>query len=117
MKKAGCLIYVLFSIFLFSAVLVDASRGLKIKRIEDLSHQSGKLGEYKALIIGINDYIDPSIPDLETAVYDARSIGSILKERYGFKVNFLLDREATKKSIYQSLRKFAASSKPTDSIL
>ena len=117
MKRAVWLIFALLSVFLLSAVSTDASRGLKLKNIEDLSHGSGKLGEYKALVIGINDYKDPDIPDLETAVNDARSMGSILRERYGFKVKLILDRKATKKSIYQSFRDLAGSSKPTDSIL
>ncbi|MCJ7542072.1 MAG: caspase family protein, partial [Desulfobacterales bacterium] len=55
-----------------------ASRGISV--ISDLSHQSGKLGAYKALIIGINDYKDPNIPDLETSVNDANAMANLFAE-------------------------------------
>ena len=114
MKRAAILIFVILSIFLLSAVSTNASRGLKLSQIEDLNHQSGKLGEYKALIIGISDYKDPEIPDLDTAVNDARALAEILQGRYGFEVTLLLERNATKEAIYKALRKFASSSKPSE---
>ena len=92
-----------------------ASRGISV--ISDLSHQSGKLGSYSALIIGINDYNDPKIPDLETAVKDAKAMAKLLRERYGFRIKLLLDRKATKEAIYQALRSLASSTKPDDSVL
>jgi len=115
MRKTLLLIFSLISIFLLSGFPVDASRAIKV--MADLSHQSGKLGAYRALIIGINDYNDPKIPDLETALDDARSISEVLRERYGFQVKLLLDRKATKKAIYQALRDLAASANPDDSVL
>jgi hypothetical protein len=107
-------IFTLFSL-LFSFTAFAAPRGLKV--ISDLSHQSGKLGAYRALIIGINDYKDPKIPDLETAVSDANAMAKLLRELYGFQVNLLLNRKATKKAIYQALRSLASSTKPDDSVL
>ena len=56
-----------------------------IVRKSDLSHGSGKIGKYTALIIGINDYEDKDIPDLKTAVADAEAVEKILRERYGFR--------------------------------
>jgi len=109
----------LFMITMFSWFLPlsihAASRGLLI--IDDMSHQSGKLGAYRALIIGINDYQDPKIPDLETPVNDAKAMAELLRERYGFQVKLLLGRKATKKVIYKALRSLASSTKPNDSIL
>ena len=96
---------------------VFADRGIKVKRIADLSHGSGKIGKYKALIIGINDYKNASIPDLETPINDAKDIAKVLKEKYGFKVKLLLDREATRAAIYRSLRRLAKTTKPNDSVL
>jgi len=100
---------------LFYYPAYSASRGISV--ISDLSHQSGKLGAYRALIIGINDYKDPKIPDLETAVNDAKAMAELLRKRYGFQVKLLLDRKATKKVIYKALRSLASSTKPNDSIL
>jgi hypothetical protein len=90
------------------------SRGMVIN---DLNHQSDKLGAYRALIIGINDYRDPKIQDLETAVNDATAMAKLLRERYGFQVKLLLDRKATKEAIYQALRNLALSTKSDDSVL
>ena len=81
-----------------------ASRGISV--ISDLNHQSGKLGAYRALIIGINDYKDPNIPDLKTPVNDAKAMGKLLHDRYGFQVDLLLNRKATRESIFRALRRF-----------
>jgi len=90
---------------------------VKVKKIDELTHESGRLGKYKALIIGINDYEGPKIPDLETAINDATAMATVLKEKYGFEVKLLLDREATKEAIYRELRRLAGSAKPNDSVL
>ncbi len=71
MRKASLFIFLLISIFLLSEFPVDAARGISV--ISDLNHRSGKLGAYRALIIGINDYKDTKIPDLETATSDAKA--------------------------------------------
>lgn len=92
-----------------------ASRDIAV--ISDLSHESGKLGVFKALIIGINDYKDPNIPDLETAGNDAKAMAKLLRELYGFKVELLLDRKATREGIYRALRNLTSSSKPDESVL
>jgi len=46
-------------------------------------------GNYVALVIGNDDY--RSLPDLTTAVADARSIAELLEQRYGFRVQLLLN--------------------------
>ncbi|GMQ79795.1 MAG: hypothetical protein BMS9Abin03_234 [Thermodesulfobacteriota bacterium] len=101
--------------WLFPLSIHAASRGISV--ISDLSHQSGKLGAYKALIIGINDYKDPKIPNLETAVNDASAMAKLLREKYGFQIKLLLDRKATREGIYRALRKLASSTKSDDSVL
>lgn len=117
--KAKCLAIPLFIFFLCSLLLplsIQASpRGIAV--IGDLNHQSGKLGAYRALIIGINDYKDPKIPDLKTAVNDAKAMAELLRNRYGFQVKLLLGRKATKETIYRALRNMVSSTKPTDSVL
>jgi formylglycine-generating enzyme required for sulfatase activity len=105
---------ILCSLLVFSSVQA-ASRGLSV--IGDLSHKSGKLGAYRALVIGINDYEDSKIPDLETAANDARAVAEVLRGRYGFQVKLILDRKATREAIYKALRSLASSTKPDDSVL
>jgi hypothetical protein len=96
---------------------VSPEKPVKVKRIDELTHESGKLGGYKALIIGINDYKGLKIPDLETATNDATAMAAVLKEKYGFQVKLLLDREATKEAIYRELRRLTVSTKANDSVL
>ncbi len=115
MRKASLFIFLFISIFLLSEFPVDAARGISV--ISDLSHKSGKLGAYRALIIGIKDYKDPKIPDLETAVNDAKAMAELLRERYGFQVKLLLNQRATKVAIYRALRSLASSTKPDESVL
>ncbi len=118
-NRSKLVIVSLFLITIFFCFLLltanAASRGISV--IGDLSHQSGKLGSYRALLIGINDYNDPKIPDLETAVNDTTAMAKLLRERYGFKVKLLLDHKATRKAIYQALRNLASSTTPDDNIL
>ena len=104
-----------FSFLTLEASQDDGHRALKV--ITDLSHRSGKLGSYRALIIGINDYQDSRIPDLETAVSDAKALADLLGEKYGFKIKLLLDRKAGKEAIFKALRDLAKSTMPNDSVL
>lgn len=48
-------------------------------------------GQYYALVIGNRDY--SRIEDLNTPVNDAREIASLLEERYGFRVELLIDAD------------------------
>jgi len=101
--------------FLIAAAKDNGFRAIGV--VDNLSHISGKIGAYRALIIGINDYKDPSIPDLSTPLHDARAMADVLQKRYGFVVETLLNRRATKKAIYNALRSLAARAKPNNSAL
>ena len=46
-------------------------------------------GRSHALVIGINDY--QNLPRLETAVNDASAVADVLRQKYGFKVELLLN--------------------------
>ncbi len=92
-------------------------RGISVRA--KLERDSGKtIGDYRALIIGINDYKDDEIPDLKTAVNDARELAKVLKNDYGFTdIKLLLDSQATGSQIQRELRLLATSSSENDSIL
>jgi len=109
-----CLVFVGF---LLLPCQIQAQRAVEIKSKDDLSHKSGKLGAYRALVIGINDYQDKKIPALKTAVNDAREFANLLKTRYGFQVTLLLDRQATKQAIMDKMRDLAANTSPDESVL
>ncbi len=106
----------LISLF-FCINTVDAQRGIEVRA--KLEKASGRtIGDYRALIIGINDYKDDRIPDLKTPVNDARELAKVLKKDYGFKeITLLLDREANSTRIEKSLRQLITRSKKDDSVL
>ncbi len=108
------LLYLLLSILPASG----AQRGLTVNSSEYFpTHNSGQLGAFKALIIGIDTYLDPTIPTLTTAAEDAQVIAGVLEKEYGFKTTLLLNKQATKGNLYKALRKLVADSKDTDSVL
>ena len=110
-------ILILLLIALFLPALVFASRGIEVKA--KLESASGKtIGTYRALIIGINDYRDEAIPDLDTAVNDAREVSELLQKEYGFSdVRLLLNQEANSTNIIGEMERLAAESNENDSIL
>jgi len=75
------LFFIITFILLSSIPFAHAARGVEIKSKDDLNHKSGKLGSYKALVIGINNYQDKNIPALKTAVNDARELSNLLKTK------------------------------------
>lgn len=117
MNQSRTLFFIIISILFLSIPVAHAARGVEIKSKEDLNHKSGKLGSYKALVIGINQYQDKKIPALKTAVNDARELSNLLKTKYGFEVILLLDHQATRKAINQKLRELAANSTSDESVL
>ena len=44
-------------------------------------------------------------------------MAKLLRERYGFQIELLLDRKATREAIFRAIRKLASSTKPDDSVL
>ncbi len=106
-----------FISFLLIPYVLQAARGLEIRNKEELNHKSGKLGAYRALVIGINNYQDKKIPALKTAVNDAREFAKLLQTRYGFQVTLLLDQHATRQAIMEKMRYLAANTSPDESVL
>lgn len=70
-------------------------------------------GNYYALVIGNNDY--PHFENLRTAVADARAVANVLKSRYGFKVQVLLN--ATRAQILTALNSYRAKLTKDDNFL
>jgi hypothetical protein len=70
-------------------------------------------GNYHALIIGINNY--RSIDKLKSAVNDATVIASMLREKYGYKVEMLID--CTRNEIIEALVDFRKKLTNKDNLL
>jgi hypothetical protein len=74
-------------------------------------------GQFRALLIGINDYQDASIQKLKTAVADAKAVGEMLSGSYNFMNPIqLLDQQATRKAIDQAFRKMIEELTTADSL-
>lgn len=72
-----------------------------------------RFGDYHALIIGNNNY--PNMPNLNTAVSDARQADKLLRQKYGFKTTVLID--ATRYEILSALNDYRESLGEQDNFL
>lgn len=70
-------------------------------------------GRYHALVIGNNAYRD--LPQLETAVNDARAVARLLGQAYGYQVTLL--ENATRSDVLRALAKFRQTLKASDNLL
>lgn len=75
--------------------------------------RSVNFGTYHALVIGNNQHA--RLPDLQTAVGDARAVADVLRSRYGFQVELLLN--ATRGQILTALNKYRAQLTENDNFL
>jgi Caspase domain len=73
-------------------------------------------GNYYALVIGIDEYPSP-LPSLKTAVADAQAVSSELREDYGFQVQLLLNRDATRAHILDAITRYRDTLSANDSLL
>jgi len=75
-------------------------------------------GRYFAILIGVNDYVDPDIPDLENPVKDAESLRNVLESKYTFeKKNTILLKNPTYKDLIGTLDSLAALLTSDDNLL
>ena len=117
---SGLLIFLISHVSLATALERDLSFDPINSAVrEKLQKESGVLvGNYRALIIGIGDYSDRRIPDLNTPVNDATSLANILSKNYGFsEIKLLLDNDASESKIIKALRNLATVSNENDSVL
>ena len=73
---------------------------------QSLFSQSMTYDNRWAVVVGINDYKNDNIPDLNYAVSDAEDIKSMLVDFYGFdpqNITTLLNEEATERNIKKEI--------------
>jgi TPR repeat protein len=97
--------------FMLLAAPLVAQTGAKASAADDPLH-----GKYYALVIGINAYPAP-VPQLRTAVGDAKAVADVLSGRYGFEVKTLLNGDATRAHIFAGLTHYEIALRPNDSLL
>jgi hypothetical protein len=76
-------------------------------------------GKYYALIIGVSDYTDPNIPDLDSLpVKDAINLSKVLMKNYTFeKENVTLLKNPTRRDIVIALDELSKKTTTTDNVL
>lgn len=88
MKKTLLLLLILTSVI--PVLSEDDSRGIIIKKTERIDRIQGNDGKRYAICIGINNYEDPVIPDLNKARNDAKGLGKELKKYGQFDTIFMM---------------------------
>ena len=88
----------------------------------DISAQFGRVVEKRAVVIGISDYKDESIPDLEFGHIDAQVFASYLNGSQGGsyqsnKIALLYNNLATGGRVHNALNALLEESKPNDQIV
>jgi Caspase domain len=86
-------------------VVLDENRGAAVTN-----------GNYYALVIGIDEYPSP-LPSLKTAVADAQAVSNELREDYGFQVQLLLNRDATRAHILDAITRYRDTLSANDNLL
>ncbi len=77
-----------------------------------------EVGTYYALIIGVDDYMDPEIVDLDNPVTDAQALKKVLQEQYVFEAgNIDYIENATRAQINDAMDALARKVKPNDNVL
>ena len=78
----------------------------------------GAEGKYYALLIGINNYADPLINELQRPIKDAELFYDVITEKYTFeKANIKFLRNATMSEMVDALDYFAKTVRPVDNFL
>lgn len=67
-----------------------------------------------AVVIGVNDYVDPDVPSLDTALPDAQAIGQQLQDQFGYSVKTIPN--GTRADIVGALNSLAREVGPNDSV-
>ena len=78
-----------------------------------------QLGKYYALVIGVSDYVDPSIPDLDSLpVKDAMNLAKVLQTNYTFdKENVIVLKNPTRREIVIALDDLSKKATANDNVL
>ncbi|MEW6742475.1 MAG: SUMF1/EgtB/PvdO family nonheme iron enzyme [Planctomycetota bacterium] len=95
------------------AALVSALLSLRLSAQEQPSFGPTYPGRH-AVVIGIDAYEDPGFQDLTYAVRGAQALAGLLVKRYAFapeNVRLILNKDATKDSVEQSLQEWACDAK------
>ena len=120
MRHISCKLLLAFSFLLFTLPSFAAERGVKRTTLSSPVPVATPYlaGQYRALVIGNDDYDDPERlwPSLKTAVADAEAVAGLLRAEYGFAEITLL-RNAKQREIVRAFNRLAQTAQENDSVL
>jgi hypothetical protein len=73
-----------------------------------------------ALLMGISDYDDDRVPDLEGPVHDVAALRSVLIDRWQFEpenIDTLIDSQATEQAVLDAIEALYVKSEPSDDLI
>ena len=106
----------LATVFLAASAVLGQDEQRGFQQLPEQDHPQYQNGGYFALVIGIQNYSAP-LSSLTTPIRDAQEVASLLSEQYGFQVEILLDRNATRNNILSALDRYRNTLRSTDSLL
>lgn len=116
--NAFFVILLLFTEHIFTIHVFALDRAINVLSPSELHHGSSVVGKYTAIIIGIDEYQDINIPDLQTAVNDSIAISDVLIRKYNFRDIILLhNKDATREGIDTIFRNKIDTINENDSLL
>lgn len=100
------------------SIAAAQTRGITLSAVDQKLQTPYVNGVYRALIIGNNSYQDSKNrwPHLKTAVSDARAVGQILNQHYGFDDIEILE-DATRRDTLKAFERLSQKALPNDSVL
>ena len=105
---------------LLAALLISQHTlaGISMRTIDKTTPVSTTTSNYRALVIGNNDYQDPENrwPPLQTAVTDARAVANILESHYNFQDVTVLE-DASRSEILHAINSLTKRVNDNDSVL
>ena len=108
----------LVAILLLAAVSHNVFAGISLRQVEKKLVTTESATNYRALVIGNNDYRDPENrwAPLRTAIADARAIADILQREYNFKDVTVLEN-ASRSEILHAINGLTQRTHNNDSVL
>lgn len=112
LARAGGLLVLFLIMTCLGTAEAQRGRPVDLRTSDDLRAEVDKR---QALVIGINHY--RYLQPLHTAVSDAREVGALLRDRYGFRVTELLEQDATRNGILGELNRLQSTLGENDQLL
>ena len=120
MRHIHCKPLLALAILLFTLPLSATERGVKRTTLSSPVPVATPYlaGQYRALVIGNDDYDDPEQlwPSLKTAIADTEAVAELLRSEYGFAEITLL-RNAKQREIVRAFNRLAQAAQENDSVL